>query len=420
MRVMVLGAGVIGVTTAYYLAKAGFEVEVYDRAKNAAEETSHGNAGQLSYGYSSPWAAPGIPLKAIKWLLQKHSPLAIRPTLDPQQYLWMLQLLRNCTASRYSVNKARMLRIADYSRECIDQLRADTGIDYEGRQQGLIQLLRTRKQLKAEINDTKVLDALNIPYKVLDKQGVLNYEPALANSSASIKGGLYFPQDQTGDCNLFTKKLAAMAEELGVKFYYQQQVDEITCQGPRVCSVMINGVEKQADNYVLALGSYSPKIVHSLGIKLPVYPFKGYSITANIRDESRAPVSTILDESYKIAITRFDQRIRVGGMAEVVGYNLSLNPKRQQTLAMVASELYPDAADYYNTELWTGLRPATPDGTPIIGATQYPNLFINTGHGTLGWTMACGSGKLLADIMADKPTGIDTDGLGLERYSKQR
>lgn len=418
MRVMVLGAGVIGVTTAYYLAKAGFEVEVYDRAANAAEETSHGNAGQLSYGYSSPWAAPSIPLKAIKWLLQKHSPLAIRPTLDPQQYLWMLQLLRNCTASRYSVNKARMLRIADYSRECIDQLRADTGIDYEGRQQGLIQLLRTRKQLKAEINDTKVLDALNIPYKVLDKQGVLDYEPALANSSASIKGGLYFPQDQTGDCNLFTKRLAELAKKLGVKFYYQQQIDEITCRGPRVCSVMINGVEKQADHYVLALGSYSPKIVRSLGIKLPVYPFKGYSITADINDESRAPVSTILDESYKIAITRFDQRIRVGGMAEVVGHNLSLNPKRQQTLAMVASELYPDAADFHNTELWTGLRPATPDGTPIIGATQYPNLFINTGHGTLGWTMACGCGQLLADIMADKPTGIDTDGLGLERYAK--
>lgn len=416
MRVVVLGAGVIGVTTAYYLAKAGVTVDVYDRGEDVAAETSHANAGQLSFGYSSPWAAPNIPLKAIIWLLQKHAPLALRFTSQPQQYWWMLQLLRNCTAGRYAVNKERMLRLAEYSRHCINTLRLETNIEFEGRQQGLIQLLRTDKQLRTEIKDTKVLDALNIPYEVLDPQGVCHYEPALSNSSASIKGGLYFPQDQTGDCDLFTKNLALMAKELGVTFHMNKTVWRFERQDSQIVGVWVEGELIQADCYVLALGSYSPQMVRSLGLKLPVYPFKGYSITADILDEASAPQSTVLDESYKIAITRFEQRIRVGGMAEIMGYDLSLNPQRQETLTMVANELYPNAADFNATELWAGLRPTTPDGTPIIGETDFPNLFINTGHGTLGWTMACGSGKLLSDIILNKPPEIRADDLGLMRY----
>lgn len=416
MRVLVLGAGVVGVTSAYYLAKAGHEVEVLERAHGAGEETSYANAGQLSFGYSSPWAAPDVPFKAIKWLFQQHAPLAIKPTKDLQQYRWMAQLLRNCTAGRYAINKERMLRIADYSRECIDELRQSTGIFYEGRQCGLVQLLRTQRQLDNELRDTKILDQLGIPYEVLDGERVLRYEPALANAKVDIQGGLYFPEDQTGDCHLFTQRLMALAQSLGVRFHFNQPIWRFERKsGVQVDGVWVDGALKQADAYVLALGSYSPILAKSIGLHLPVYPLKGYSITADIVDEVGAPTSTVLDETYKIAITRFDHRIRVGGMAEIMGYDLSLNPKRHDTLAMVAEQLFPRGADYRATQLWAGLRPATPDGTPLIGRSAVKNVFLNTGHGTLGWTMACGSGQLLADIISGQPSAISLEGLGWPR-----
>ena len=420
MRVLVMGSGVIGTTSAYYLARAGFEVVVVDRQPAVAMETSFANAGQVSPGYASPWAAPGVPLKAIKWLMQRHAPLAIKLTGDAQQYLWMAQMLRNCTAARYAVNKERMVRLSEYSRDCLDELRAETGIEYEGRQRGTTQLFRTQAQLDNAAKDIAVLEASGVPYELLDRAGIARAEPALAQVSDKLSGALRLPNDQTGDCQMFTTRLAEMARDLGVEFRFNQDIQRLDFAGDRLEGVWINGTLERADRYVLALGSYSPQMLKPLGIRVPVYPLKGYSLTVPIGNPAMAPVSTVLDETYKVAITRFDQRIRVGGMAEIAGHDLSLNPRRRETLEMVVGDLFPLGGDPRQAELWTGLRPATPDGTPIIGATAYRNLFLNTGHGTLGWTMACGSGRLLADLLAKKRTQISTDGLDIFRYGKPK
>ena len=418
MRVMVLGSGVIGTASAYYLARAGFEVVVVDRQPAPALETSFANAGQVSPGYASPWAAPGVPLKAIKWLLQKHAPLAIKLTGDVDQYLWMTQMLLNCTSARYAVNQERMVRLSEYSRDCLDELRAETGIAYEGRQLGTTQLFRTQAQLDNAAKDIAVLQQSGVPFELLDRAGIARAEPALAGVTGKLAGALRLPNDQTGDCQVFTTKLAEMARQLGVEFRFGQNIQQLEFAGDQINGVLIDGKLETADRYVLALGSYSPQLLKPLGIKAPVYPLKGYSLTVPITDASMAPTSTILDETYKVAITRFDDRIRVGGMAEIAGFDLSLNPKRRATLEMITNDLYPQGGDLQRAEFWTGLRPTTPDGTPIVGATPYRNLFLNTGHGTLGWTMACGSGRLLADLIARKRPQISAAGLDISRYGK--
>ncbi|MBD2837086.1 D-amino acid dehydrogenase [Metapseudomonas lalkuanensis] len=420
MRVMVLGSGVIGTTSAYYLAQAGFEVVVVDRQNAVAMETSFANAGQVSPGYASPWAAPGVPLKAVKWMLQQHAPLAIRTTSDIDQYLWMTQMLRNCTAARYAVNKERMVRLSEYSRDCLDELRAETGISYEGRALGTTQLFRTQAQVDAAAKDIAVLEASGVPYELLDRDGIARVEPALANVKHKLAGALRLPNDQTGDCQMFTTRLAEMAEKLGVEFRFGQNIERLDFAGDRINGVWIDGKLETADRYVLALGSYTPQMLKPLGIKAPVYPLKGYSLTVPITNPAMAPTSTILDETYKVAITRFDKRIRVGGMAEITGFNLDLNPARRDTLEMITADLYPEGGDLSQASFWTGLRPATPDGTPIVGATPFRNLFLNTGHGTLGWTMACGSGRLLADLMARKRPQISAEGLDIFRYGNSK
>jgi D-amino-acid dehydrogenase len=417
MRVLVLGSGVIGTTSAYYLARQGFEVVVVDRQAGPALETSHANAGQVSPGYASPWAAPGVPLKALKWLFQKHAPLAIRLTGDASQYLWMAQMLRNCTAARYAVNKERMVRLSEYSRDCLDELRQDTGIAYEGRQLGTTQIFRTQQQVDAAAKDIAVLERSGVPFELLDRDGVARVEPALAAVKHKLAGGLRLPNDQTGDCFLFTNRLAEEARRLGVEFRFGAQIQQLSASGDRIDGVKVDGELLTADHYVLALGSYTPQLLAPLGIRAPVYPLKGYSLTVPIVDAAMAPTSTILDETYKVAITRFDDRIRVGGMAEICGFDLKLDPRRRATLEMITGDLYPRGGDLARASFWTGLRPTTPDGTPIVGATRYRNLFLNTGHGTLGWTMACGSGRLLADLIARKRPQISAEGLDISRYS---
>ena len=417
MRVLVLGSGVIGVTSAYYLAKQGVEVTVIDRQAGAAQETSFGNAGQISPGYSTPWAAPGIPLKAVKWLFQQHAPLAIKLDGSLWQLQWMLQMLKNCNTKRYAINKERMVRVAEYSRDCLQQLRQDTGIHYENRSQGTLQVFRKPAQLDAVQQDIKVLQDSGVPFKLIDNSKALaEIEPALANATDNLVGGLHLPHDETGDCFLFCQALAQQAKALGVKFLYNQTIEKLVVDAGAIKGVMVNGELLTADQYVLALGSYSRALLQPLQLNLPVYPVKGYSLTVPIINADLAPQSTVLDETYKIAITRFDNRIRVGGMAELSGFDVSLNPQRRATLEMVTQDLFA-GGDLPNASFWTGLRPMTPDSTPIIGATRYRNLFLNTGHGTLGWTMACGSGKLISDLVLGKTPDIRIDGLSLQRYS---
>ncbi|WP_186235021.1 D-amino acid dehydrogenase [Burkholderia gladioli] len=415
MRVVILGSGVVGVTSAYYLARAGHEVTVIDREAGPALETSFANAGQISPGYAAPWAAPGVPLKAVKWMFEKHAPLAIRLDGTRFQLQWMWQMLRNCTAERYAVNKGRMVRLAEYSRDCFQALRADTGIAYEGRTGGTLQLFRTQAQFDGAAKDIAVLRDANVPFELLTADQLKNAEPALSAVSHKLTGGLRLPGDETGDCQLFTTRLAAMAEELGVQFRYNTPIDALAIAGDRIAGVQCGGELVRGDAYVVALGSYSTRFLSNI-VKIPVYPLKGYSITAPIVDAAAAPVSTVLDETYKIAITRFDSRIRVGGMAEIAGFDKRLNQARRETLEMCVNDLFPGGGDTSKASFWTGLRPMTPDGTPIVGRTPVPNLFLNTGHGTLGWTMSCGSGQLLADLMSGKKPAIQADDLSVHRY----
>jgi D-amino-acid dehydrogenase len=416
VKVLILGSGVIGVTSAYYLARAGHEVTVIDRQPKPALETSFANAGEVSPGYSSPWAGPGVPVKAIKWLLMKHGPLVIRPKPDPVMWIWLLKMLRNCTSARYAVNKGRMIPIAEYSRECLRALRSETGIRYDERERGTLQLFRYAAQLDQTAGDIAVLKQYGVPFEVLDRAGCVAAEPALSAVQDKIAGGLRLPLDETGDCHMFTQALALEAEKLGVRFAFNVGIEGLTADATRVIGVVTSAGVMQADAYVVALGSWSPRLVRPLGISLPVYPVKGYSITVPVSDPDAAPVSTVMDESYKVAITRLGDRIRVGGTAEVSGYSTKLYAARRATLDHSLTELFPRGGDLGKATFWSGLRPMTPDGPPVIGATRYANLHLNTGHGTLGWTMACGSGRVLADLLSGRKPDIDTSELAITRY----
>lgn len=416
MKVLVLGSGVVGVTSAWYLAEAGHEVTVIDRQPGPALETSFANAGEVSPGYSSPWAGPGVPVKAVKWLLMKYGPLIIRPALDPHMWSWVFRMLRNCTAERYALNKSRMVPIAEYSRDMLKALRASTNITYDNRAKGTLQLFRKQYQLDGIGGDVEVLKQYGVPFNVLDQDGCIAAEPGLGAVREKFVGGLQLPGDETGDCQMFTTRLAEIARAAGVRFEFGVTLNAIRTDKGRVAGVSTSAGERTADAYVMAMGSYSPIWMRKLGQPIPVYPIKGYSITVPIVDAKAAPESTVMDETYKIAITRLGERIRVGGTAAIAGYDLSLQQGRREALEHSVGDLFPGAGDLGAATFWTGLRPMTPDGPPIIGVSKYPNLYLNTGHGTLGWTMACGSGRVLADIISGRKPDIDASALSVSRY----
>lgn len=416
MKVLVLGGGVIGVTSAYYLARSGHEVTVADRQAAPALETSFANAGEVSPGYASPWAGPGVPVKAIKWLLMKHGPLVIRPKLDPAMWAWLAKMLRNCTSARYAVNKSRMIPLAEYSRDSLRALREETSIHYDERCRGTLQLFRKQAQLDGTAGDIAILKQYGVPFELLDRNGCVGAEPGLAAVKERFVGGLRLPRDETGDCHMFTQVLAAHAANLGVQFRLNTTIERLATDANRITGVMTSAGVLRADAYVVALGSWSPRLLRPLGISIPVYPVKGYSITVPVIDADAAPVSTVMDESYKVAITRLGDRIRVGGTAEVSGYSNKLHPSRRATLDHSLSDLFPRAGNLNEATFWSGLRPMTPDGPPVIGPTRYANLHLNTGHGTLGWTMACGSARVLTDLLSGRKAEIDTIELAMSRY----
>lgn len=412
--ILVLGAGVIGVATAYYLAKAGCAVVVIDRQSEAGQETSYANAGQISPGYAAPWAGPGVPLKAIKWLLMRNSPLVIRPRFDLAMWRWIFRFLRSCNTRSFVANKKRMLRLSEYSRLCLQELRRETGITYDERTFGTLHLFRNHQQLESAKTDIRVLRDLDIPFQLLDMHGCIEAEPGLSGARIGFAGGLRLPMDETGDCLMFTRALARTAAMLGVRFVYNTSVRHLIADTDRVVGAVTDAGEFRADACVVATGSYSPMLLRPLGIRLPVYPVKGYSITLPIGPETPAPRSTILDETFKVAITRLGRRVRVGGTAEIAGYDLSLRPRGRRSLERSVGDLFPRIKRDGDIEFWTGLRPMTPDGPPVVSATRWKNLYVNTGHGTLGWTMACGSGRVLADVLIGRRPEIPIDDLVLD------
>ncbi|MEJ7806210.1 MAG: D-amino acid dehydrogenase [Telluria sp.] len=416
MNIIILGSGVIGTTSAWFLAKAGHDVTVIERQSGAGLETSFANAGEISPGLAAPWAAPGIPLRALQWLCMRHGPLVVRARLDPAMWRWMVQMLGNCNLRRYEANKARMVRLAEYSRDCLVALRRDTGIAYDERSKGTLQLFRDQRQFDDAAHDIAVLERYGVPYALLDVAGCEQVEPALARVRGRILGGLRLPGDETGDCFKFTQALAAMVQDAGVTFRNGVQVRSLTTAGGRIEGVVTSEGTLKADAFVVALGSYSPLLLRPLGIKIPVYPVKGYSITMPVIDAAGAPESTVMDETFKVGITRLGERIRVGGTAELAGYDTLLREERRAPLERAVRDLFPHGGDLTQASFWCGLRPMTPDGTPVIGATPYSNLFLNTGHGTLGWTMSCGSARVLADMVSGREPEIGTEGLSMARY----
>ena len=416
MRVLILGSGVIGVASAYQLALAGHEVTVVDRQAEPGMETSFANAGEVSPGYSAPWAGPGVPVKAIKWLLMQHRPLVIRPHLDMGLIRWGLAMLRNCTTARYEINKSRMVRLAEYSRDCLRELRDETGIHYDERMRGTLQLFRTQKQLDGTAADIAILRRYNVRFEVLDREGCIRHEPALANVRDKFVGGLLLPGDETGDCFQFTQGLAKLAEERGAVFRQNVTIRRLRTDGTQLTGVETDVGTLTADACLVALGSHSPLYLRDIGIHIPVYPVKGYSITVPITDPRGAPESTVMDETHKVAVTRLGDRIRVGGTAELAGYTLQLHDSRRRTLEHVVSDLFPAGGDVSRASFWCGLRPMTPDGTPVIGGTRVKGLFLATGHGTLGWTMAAGTGCVIADLIGGREPEIDMEGLTVARY----
>ncbi len=418
MRVLILGSGIIGTTSAYYLAKQGHDVTVIDRQNSVALETSHANAGQLSYSFSSPWAAPGLPLSLIKWMLSKYPPLIVNPKLNSETVKFLYQMLKNCNSKSYEINKSRMVRVSNFSQKCLLELEKDVDIFYEQRQKGSLLLFKSAKQIENIKNDLSVLEKLNIQHELLDLNGCIQAEPGLHHVKSEFTAGLRFANDCTGNCYLFTNQLYKKCLEMGVKFEFNTHIEDILIEKERVSAIKTNRGEFVSDSYIVALGSYSSKILSKVGIHIPVYPVKGYSITLPVLNNEDAPQSTIIDDTFKIGITRLGNNIRVAGTAHLTGYNLELREKSLSLLKHGLNRLFPYATgECDDIKFWAGLRPNTPDGPPIIGATPYSNLDLNTGHGTLGWTMSLGSGKLLANIISGIEPEISMEGIDMSRFN---
>ena len=413
MKILVLGAGVIGITTAHYLARDGHEVTVIDRQPGPALETSFPNAGGLCPSLAGPWAAPGMPLKVLKWLFQPDAPLVLRPTADVAQWRWLASFLANCAEPRFLRNKAAMQRIAHHSRACLNALVAETGIAYDEGSGGILQLFRTDEDCAGGARSARVLAGLGIPHTLMSPDEARRTEPALNRTQVPLAGALHLPLDQTGDCRLFTERLQQRLAEAGVGFRFDTAIDGLLVEGG-VCTGVstARGIFK-ADRVVLALATGSPAMLRPHGIRLPVYPVKGYALTAPIRDLDAAPASSVMDEHSKVMVTRLGARLRAAGVAEVAGPSLKLAPHRCDAVRNAARALFPDAVDYTKVSFWTGLRPMTPDGPPYLGTTPIRNLLLNAGQGSNGWTQACGCGHVLADIVAGRAPAIDLAGLTL-------
>lgn len=403
MRVLVLGAGVVGTASAWYLARAGHQVTVIDRQPVAGNETSFANGGQISVSHAEPWANPHVLVRLRKWLGREDAPLLWRWRADPAQLAWGLRFLGECLPGSTRRNMEAIVAMALYSRGCLQRLRQELGLQYDHLERGILHIYTDREEFSVAMEAAQVMRHLGLDRLTVDTEKCLKIEPALAGARELLVGGDYTRSDESGDAHKFTQALAEQARAIGVDFRFGMDIERIASGGSKIAAVVARGNEGAelltADAYVVALGSYSPLLMKPLGITLPVYPAKGYSATLTLAEGSVAPMVSVTDDECKLVFSRLGNRLRVAGTAEFNGYNLDLNPVRCQALITRTRQLFPELKTVGEPEFWCGLRPATPSNVPIIGRTRYSNLWLNTGHGTLGWTMACGSGAALAELV---------------------
>lgn len=412
MKVIVLGAGVVGTTAAWFLAQAGHEVTVIERQPAAGLETSFANGGQISVSHAEPWANPGAPLKVFQWMFREDAPLLFRPRLDPRQWQWCLEFLRECTPARTRHNIRQLVNLGLYSRGLLQELRTETGIEYDHLERGILHFYTSQQEFDAAQEPARIMREYGCELDMKTPEECVAIEPALAHARTGITGGSLTPSDESGDAHLFTQRLAALCEKSGVRFLYGHTITHIATTGGAVSGISVTGADNRAglstaDAYVVALGSYSPQLLAPLGIRLTIYPAKGYSVTLPVKDPARAPSVSLTDDEYKLVYSRLGNRLRIAGTCELNGYDTALNEVRCQAIIRRTEELFPGAGDVGQEQYWTGLRPATPSNVPYIGKTKFANLYLDTGHGTLGWTHACGSGRAIADIISGKTPEVD-------------
>jgi D-amino-acid dehydrogenase len=412
-QVAVIGGGVVGVTTAYFLAEAGHEVVLIERHHNVAQEASYASGSIIAPGHMSPWAAPGMPNRILSHLFRPEAPVFVKPTVDRALWRWARKWISECDVDRYHINRERMQRVVRYSRDILKQLREHYRLEYE-QTMGVLQLLRTKEELALTEPARALLSESGIAHELLDPQGARNIEPALGRHQ-ELAGALYFPHDEAGNCPLFTKRMRQLAQSLGVHFHFTSTVDAIEPQGGRV-ALRIDDTVFTADAVVVAAGVDSLQLLQPLGINVPLYPVKGYSATAVIKDHDESPRASVIDDTFKVSVSRMGNRIRIAGTAELGARAGEMSDAALRTLVKVGGDWFPNAANYNSAKFWCGAQPMLPDGAPLLGATPIRNLYVNIGHGAAGWAMAAGSGKILADIVSERAPEIDMDGLTLSRY----
>ena len=412
MQVIVLGAGVVGVASAWYLRRAGHDVTVVDRQPAPGLETSFANGGQISVSHAEPWANPAAPLQILKWLGRQDAPLLFRPHADLAQWLWGARFLFECLPHRARDNARQILSLALYSVDALLALRRETGIAYDELARGILSFYTDQREFERAAALVDSMRSWGCAREVKTAAECVTIEPALRSAQSRLVGGIFSPGDESGDAHAFTRRLSAMCQERGVAFRFSCTVRRLHETGGRIAGVEVAGPQGSvetlhADAYVVALGSYSAPLLRGIGLSIPVYPVKGYSVTLPVGPQHDAPTVSLTDEARKLVFSRLGGRLRIAGTAELAGYDTEINRLRCEAIMKRVFELFPNPGHRGRAEFWTGLRPATPGNVPLIGGTRYPNLFLNTGHGTLGWTLACGSGRAVADIVSGVQPQVD-------------
>ncbi len=416
MKVIVLGAGIIGVSTAYFLARAGHRVTVLDRQPAPALETSFANGGQISASHAEPWSNPATPWKLLSWLGRKDAPLWFRLHWDPPMWGFFFRFLAACRGATSRANAEKALRLALHSRDVLASVRQATGIAFDAEDRGILHVYRSQRALDRAAVTAERFRALGLETEALNADACVGIEPALGASRHTLAGGIYSPADLSGDAHVFTQALAEKAAEAGAEFRLDTKILRLAHMGDRITGVMTHRGMVTADRYVCALGSHSAPLLAAIGIQIPVYPAKGYSATVPLTAPDRAPVVSITDDDAKIVVSRLGDRLRIAGTAEFNGFDETINETRANAVLAAGERLFPGCMDGANAEFWAGLRPLTPDGVPVIGPTRLRNLILNTGHGTLGWTMGVGSGQVVADLIDGRKPEIDLTGFGADRF----